>query len=579
MIELKINNWDSFFKIPKNLNIDRSIDFTQLHYIIWLTRRDLQILFPLNNTENIQGYLDWCKNLSIFNDKISISNINNHLSFSIPNNKIENIIKIMVKEKIIETKLEDSFSIVEKFDALLWLLNKNNKRFNLSRWIIIQMSFQIGFNIYLIKFIYELIKYSINAFTLKEIIKNSWIGIKLISSNYYKFLYFPFFKSKSELKKINIPKKVANCIINRKPNYNPSYRTGVNIVGTPSDGSGIGGMGKAVIEAFSKTNISYSQLDLNDMNYKSNKRSNIFCMTAHDTLNSFCNLGMEFFKGRINIGYWHWELPRWPKALVPLYSLIDELWVSSKYEYNAFKNESPIPIKHMPYPVFLPPINNFYNRKHFNLNNNKFIFLTSFSFSSYLSRKNIIGSVKAFKKAFSNKNRNVELVIKTSEAEKHINDKHWIEVFDAISKDNRIRLINKYYTIDEIWSLNNVIDCYLSLHCAEGFGQNPSNCMLMGKPVIVTNFSGNLDYNNSNNSCLVDYDLVPIGDDDYEYGHNQKWAKADIEHASWFMRKLYNDNLFYNNISKAGQKTILEQYNPLFLGKRYEKRLRELKIL
>ena len=89
-------------------------------------------------------------------------------------------------------------------------------------------------------------------------------------------------------------------------------------------------------------------------------------MTAHETLSTFCNLGLEFFKDRINIGYWHWELPKWPKDLVPLFSIIDELWVSSKYEYNAFINESPIPVKHMPYPVFLPRIDKYFEREYFN---------------------------------------------------------------------------------------------------------------------------------------------------------------------------------------------------------------------
>ena len=168
-------------------------------------------------------------------------------------------------------------------------------------------------------------------------------------------------------------------------------------------------------------------------------------MTAHDTLNIFCDSGLRLFKDRINIGYWHWELPKWPKELVPLFSLIDELWVSSKYEYNAFINDSAIPVKHMPYPVFLPPIKKFFGRDYFKLKKNKFIFLISFSFSSYLSRKNIIGSIEAFSKAFPDYNDNVQLIIKTSGAEKHSNNRDWKEILDRISIDSRIKLINAFF--------------------------------------------------------------------------------------------------------------------------------------
>ena len=38
-----------------------------------------------------------------------------------------------------------------------------------------------------------------------------------------------------------------------------------------------------------------------------------------------------------------------------------------------------------------------------------------------------------------------------------------------------------------------------------------AEAMLLGKPVIATRYSGNLDFMDDANSLLVDYQLVPVG--------------------------------------------------------------------
>ena len=50
-------------------------------------------------------------------------------------------------------------------------------------------------------------------------------------------------------------------------------------------------------------------------------------------------------------------------------------------------------------------------------------------------------------------------------------------------------------------------DCYVSLHRAEGFGLTLAEAMAIGKPVIATGYSGNVDFMNDANSYLVDYEI------------------------------------------------------------------------
>ena len=54
-------------------------------------------------------------------------------------------------------------------------------------------------------------------------------------------------------------------------------------------------------------------------------------------------------------------------------------------------------------------------------------------------------------------------------------------------------------------------DCYVSLHRSEGFGLTLAEAMALGKPVIATGYSANLDFMNVSNSLLVRYELVRAG--------------------------------------------------------------------
>ncbi len=66
-------------------------------------------------------------------------------------------------------------------------------------------------------------------------------------------------------------------------------------------------------------------------------------------------------------------------------------------------------------------------------------------------------------------------------------------------------MIDQVFSSDEVLSLMNACDAYVSLHRSEGLGLTMAEAMLMGKPVIATSFSGNIDFMNDENSlaCVV----------------------------------------------------------------------------
>jgi glycosyltransferase involved in cell wall biosynthesis len=128
-------------------------------------------------------------------------------------------------------------------------------------------------------------------------------------------------------------------------------------------------------------------------------------------------------------------------------------------------------------------------------------------------------------------------------------------------------------------SLINCCDVYVSLHRSEGFGIGMAEAMKLGKVVISTNYSGNVDFTNKDTACVVDYRLIPVGDGYVLPDGKSMWADPDIEHAAFYMKKLYTDSEFYNIISHNGKKFIDTHYNYSVIGNKMKQRLKEIKML
>ena len=98
--------------------------------------------------------------------------------------------------------------------------------------------------------------------------------------------------------------------------------------------------------------------------------------------------------------------------------------------------------------------------------------------------------------------------------------------------------------------------------------------MLIGKPVITTGYSGNLDFTTDETALLVDYKLIPVEQGDYPNANGEMWAEPDIEQAGDYMRKLVRDTNFVCSFAKKGQELIRTSFSIEAMGERYKNRLR-----
>jgi hypothetical protein len=63
--------------------------------------------------------------------------------------------------------------------------------------------------------------------------------------------------------------------------------------------------------------------------------------------------------------------------------------------------------------------------------------------------------------------------------------------------------------------------------------------MMLGKAVIATGWSGNLDYMSPSSAALVRYQLVPVEDPSGRFPSGLLWAEPDAEHAASLLRQLH----------------------------------------
>ena len=88
----------------------------------------------------------------------------------------------------------------------------------------------------------------------------------------------------------------------------------------------------------------------------------------------------------------------------------------------------------------------------------------------------------------------------------------------------------------------------------------------LGKPVIATAWSGNMDFMTEQNACLVGYSLVPVQDETQaayrpEFaGPDARWAEPRLDEAAHWMRRLAEDREFRERIGKRAAADMAERH-------------------
>ena len=372
-------------------------------------------------------------------------------------------------------------------------------------------------------------------------------------------------------------RKIAfNAIVNPAPALPPKF--GVNLCGNITAETGVGEAVRSDIRSLKAAKVPMALSDFvdplaanKDTTYRSFSsarpyRINLIHLNADQAWEFARKKGKDYFPGNYNIAYWAWELAAFPKQWVGSFQYFQEIWVPSTFTLDAVARVSPVPVVRMPHSIRVPRRQHRAATNRFGLPRDKFMFLFVFDLRSFFERKNPLGLIRAFRKAFRRDDKAM-LVLKCTNIDKHA------KILRATAKDADVRLIPSLFYRRELDDLMSRADCYVSLHRAEGFGLTMAEAMSLGKPVIATAYSGNLDYMNPGNSFLVRYELTTIEEDHGPYQKGAVWAEPDVEHAAELMRNIYEDRRLARAVGAQAQKDVTRYLSLRAVGAMMRERL------
>jgi glycosyltransferase involved in cell wall biosynthesis len=355
-----------------------------------------------------------------------------------------------------------------------------------------------------------------------------------------------------------------------QPLQNETTLSGLTIVGYATDDTGVAAGAHASVSICETAAIPCELIDARTEGVGRGKYPVILLhVNADETPRVAASFGQSFFEQRYAIGLWAWELEDLPEAFLGAFEWIDEVWTPSRFIQAAVSEKSPVPVVHMPHAVTVNPTAGI-SREDFGLPETPFLFLAMYDVLSIQERKNPLAVIHAFRQAFPNRS-DVGLVVRVNHASSRPDEVAVVR--RAVAETPGAVLLDRPMSRQKAQALQVSCDAFVSLHRSEGFGLNIAEAMLLEKPVVVTAWSGNLDFTTPSNACMVDYQLVPLTEDHGPYRKGSRWADPNVDQASEFMIRLVDDQEFRRQKANAGRLTIATEFSPQAVGQRYRRRL------
>jgi hypothetical protein len=183
-------------------------------------------------------------------------------------------------------------------------------------------------------------------------------------------------------------------------------------------------------------------------------------------------------------------------------------------------------------------------------------------------RKNIGMMIKAFTMVFKNEKKKPALVLKTSSATFSVRDReHIIKNIKQVLGDDfgkvPVYLLHGDLTSEEMNGLyeHPKVKAMLNFTKGEGFGRPLLEFSLTGKPIIVSNWSGHLDFLKSG-AVLLGGELKPVHESaaDQFLLRDGQWFNVNISKALPMIKDVYNNYDKYKIGSKQLAKNNKENF-------------------
>lgn len=260
-----------------------------------------------------------------------------------------------------------------------------------------------------------------------------------------------------------------------------------------------------------------------------------------------------------------WELTKIPANWREVLVQMDAILAPTRFIEQTLRaaDLGDIPIFHFP-AVREPEPLAAGDRARWGLPADGFLFLSSFDVSSDPARKNPEAAIAAFLRAFPEGDGRAHLVIKAHNARLLPEaQERMAQLERLVAQHDHLHLFTERIAHDALPAFHASFDALISLHRSEGLGLILMEMMAQGKPVVATNWSGNLDFCTAENSVLVGFDFVPV-----EAVHplyqpaiaehpNLQWAEPRIDEAAAALRQLVDDPAHTERLGAQAREDML----------------------
>lgn len=340
---------------------------------------------------------------------------------------------------------------------------------------------------------------------------------------------------------------------------------GVNVIGWLTAEMGIGQGARLLLDILAEAGIPFTTYDYEPVPHRraavhrpgvGRRRFgvNIVCLNGPELIDFARRPEGAVLRARYTIAQWAFELTKLPDSWLPALLLVDEVWVPSRFVADVVRKSTDKPVRVLPWPI--TPIAARAAKAEFGLPD-RLTFLFCVDYHSTAGRKNPRGVIRAFRKAFA-PDEGPLLVVKS------INGGDFPRQAAALRRlaggRPDILLWDGYMDRNRQDLLMASCDCYVSLHRAEGFGLTMAEAMACGKPVIATNYSGNLEFMDATNSFLVPYRMMRVGGGHHPYRADGAWADPDLHAASQAMRRVVADPTFAAALGRRARTEVLRRH-------------------
>jgi glycosyltransferase involved in cell wall biosynthesis len=347
---------------------------------------------------------------------------------------------------------------------------------------------------------------------------------------------------------------------------------GWNVVGYHSAELGVGEAGRRIHLAVEGAGIPVEAVSVAavrsrqehsvrfDLGHEIVHRRSLYCVNADQLAHAVAATDPHDRSGRGNgrrIALWFWELDQFPDKWMPMFDLVDEVWCASPFTECALAAVAPVPVRFIPLPVW-PSAPTPFSRAQLGLPD-AFVFLCPFDFHSVFERKNPLGALEAYRRAFG-PDDGAALVLKSINGDAHLLELDRLRQAAADRPD--VVVADGYVQSRTMVGLIERSDCLVSLHRSEGFGLNLAAAMAAARPVIATGYSGNLAFMDTSSAFLVPYDLIPVGPGHGPYPASAKWADPDLDAAAELMRRVFENPSNAEAVGQCGRQAVLTRNGP-----------------